>query len=226
MHSERDEQIADRGSAGTGSDPTRPDDDGANVHAAPITRNPPTQNSPVTQLMHAAAHGDSAAADRLFPLIYDQLLSIARSHMRRENSGHTLQATALVHEAYLRLVGSDSLTWTTRAEFFRASANAMRKILIDYARRRGRVKRGGERHREPLDAVDLAVTGDPAEILALDLAVTRLAETDPRATDVVQLRFYAGLSVEDTAAALGMSERTVKREWAFARAWLYQELRA
>lgn len=226
MHFEGDEQPVDCGSAGTEPEATLPDDDTAQVHDAASTRTPRPNDSPVTQLMHAAARGDSDAADRLFPLIYDQLLTIARSHMRQENSGHTLQATALVHEAYLRLVGGASLTWTTRAEFFRASANAMRKILIDYARRRGRVKRGGERQREPLDAVDLAVAGDPAEILALDLAVTRLAETDPRATDVVQLRFYAGLSVEDTAAALGLSERTVKREWAFARAWLYQELRA
>ena len=185
-----------------------------------------THDGAVTQLMHAAARGDGAAANQLFPLVYDQLLALARSHMRHENSNHTLQATALVHEAYLRLVGSASLTWTTRAEFFRASANAMRRILVDYARRRGRIKRGGERKREPLDAIDLAVSSDPDEIMALDVAVTRLAETDPRAADVVQLRFYAGLSVEDTAAALGLSERTVKREWAFARAWLYQALQA
>ncbi|MCA9255122.1 MAG: sigma-70 family RNA polymerase sigma factor [Phycisphaerales bacterium] len=187
---------------------------------------PPTADGAVTQLMHAAASGDAVAAERLFPMVYDQLLALARSHMRHENAGHTLQATALVHEAYLRLVGSDALSWATRAEFFRASANAMRRILIDYARRRGRVKRGGERGREPLDAIDLAISSDPAEIMALDAAVTRLAETDRRAADVVQLRFYAGLSVADTAAALGMSERTVKREWAFARAWLYQALDA
>lgn len=186
----------------------------------------PAQDGAVSQLMHAAARGDGDAAERLFPLVYDQLLALARSHMRHENPNHTLQATALVHEAYLRLVGSGSLSWTTRAEFFRASANAMRRILIDYARRRGRIKRGGERKREPLDAIDLAVSSDPDEIMALDVAVTRLAETDQRAADVVQLRFYAGLSVEDTAAALGLSERTVKREWAFARAWLYQALQA
>ncbi|MCB9854713.1 MAG: sigma-70 family RNA polymerase sigma factor [Phycisphaerales bacterium] len=178
----------------------------------------------VTTLMHAAAIGDSDAANQLFPIVYDQLLSLARSHMRNEGVGHTLQATALVHEAYLRIIGSEALSWSTRAEFFRASANAMRRILIDYARRRGRVKRGGERKREPLDAVDLATACDPADVVALDSAVTRLAEIDSRAADVVQLRFYAGLSVSETAAALGMSERTVKREWAFARAWLYQVL--
>lgn len=181
--------------------------------------------SAVTRLLQAAASGDSGAADDLFPLIYEQLLALARSHMRQESPNHTLQATALVHEAYLRLVGSNPLSWTSRAEFFHASANAMRRILIDHARRRGRVKRGGERKREPLDAVDLAVTSDPDEVMAIDAAVTRLAAQDQRAADIVQLRFYAGLSVEDTAKALGLSERTVKREWAFARAWLYQELR-
>lgn len=178
----------------------------------------------VTRLLHAASRGDNGAADRLFPLIYEQLRALARSHMRREEANHTLQATALVHEAYLRLVGSEPLSWTSRAEFFHASAQAMRRILIDYARRRGRAKRGGDRKRQPLDAVDLAVSVDPQEVLALDAAVTRLAERDRRAADVVQLRFYAGLSVGETAATLGLSERTVKREWAFARAWLYQEL--
>ncbi|MCG8405895.1 MAG: ECF-type sigma factor [Phycisphaerales bacterium] len=180
----------------------------------------------VTGLLHAAARGDNGAADRLFPQIYEQLLALARSHMHQENPGHTLQATALVHEAYLRLVGSDPLSWSSRTAFFQASAKAMRRILIDHARRRGRSKRGGDLKREPLDAVDLAVSSDPDEVEALDAAVSRLAERDPRAADVLQLRFYAGLSVEDTAAALGCSERTVKREWAFARAWLYQELQA
>ncbi len=180
----------------------------------------------VTQLLHAAARGDETAADRLFPLIYDELRELARRHMSHEHPPHTLQATALVHEAYLRLVGVDPLSWSSRAGFFQASAQAMRRILIDHARRRGRVKRGGDRRRMPLDAVDLAASTDPAEVEALDLAVTRLAERDPRAAGVVQLRFYAGLSVEETAAALDLSERTVKREWQFARAWLYQALQS
>lgn len=178
----------------------------------------------VTQLLHAASRGDEGAADRLFPLIYDELRALARSHMRHESPDHTLQATAIVHEAYLRLVGNDQMSWTSRAAFFQASAQAMRRILIDHARRRGRVKRGGGRRREPLDAIDLAVATDPAEVEALDRAVTRLGELDPRAAEVVQLRFYAGLSVEESAAALGISERTVKREWSFARAWLYQQI--
>ncbi len=186
----------------------------------------PESSGLVTQLLHAAGRGDHVAADRLLPLIYDELLALARSHMRHEKLGHTLQATALVHEAYLKLIGSDEISWTSRASFFQASAKAMRRILIDHARRRGRVKRGGDRQREPLDAVDLAVSADRDQVEALDAAVSRLAERDPRAADVVQLRFYAGLSVEDTAAALGLSERTVKREWAFARAWLFQELQS
>lgn len=187
---------------------------------------PTEPNSPVTQLMQAAGRGDNGAAERLFPLIYDQLRALARNHMRHEGLGHTLQATALVHEAYMKLVGSNQLSWSTRAGFFQASARAMRRILIDHARSRGRVKRGGDRRREPLDAIDLAESSDPEEVEALDAAVNRLAQNDSRAADIVQLRFYAGLSVEDTAAALNLSERTVKREWAFARAWLYQELRS
>lgn len=190
--------------------------DGSSENAEP--------NSPVTRLLQAAAQGDDRASDDLFPLIYDQLVSLARSQMRKENVNHTLQATALVHEAYLRLVGSEPMSWSSRAQFFQASANAMRKILIDHARRRDRVKRGGDRKREPLDAIDLAISSDPDEIIALDAAVTRLSENDPRAAQIVQLRFYAGLSVEDTAAAMGISDRTVKREWAFARAWLHQAL--
>lgn len=178
----------------------------------------------VTRLLEDAARGDHHAADRLFPMIYEQLKALARSHLRHEAIGHTLQTTAIVHEAYIRLIGSTSLQWASRAEFFRASANAMRKILIDHARRRGRVKRGGDRRREPLDAVDLAISSDPDDVEALDAAVTKLAARDVRAGEIVELRFYAGLSVEDTASAMGLSERTVKREWAFARAWLYQEL--
>ncbi len=199
--------MAARESADPGGDSTNHEPDGS-----------------VTRLLHAAARGDQSAADRVFPHIYEQLLALARSHMRHENANHTLQATALVHEAYLRLVGSDPLSVSSRAGFFRASANAMRKILIDHARRRGRGKRGGDRRREPLDAVDLAVSSDPDEVLAVDAAVTRLAESDRRAADIVQLRFFAGLSVEDTAEVLGLSSRTVKREWAFARAWLFKEL--
>ncbi len=178
----------------------------------------------VTRLLRAAAEGDSGAANELLPLVYDQLLAIARHRMQQESPNHTLQATALVHEAYLRLIGGEPVSWPSRASFFYSAAQAMRRILIDHARRRGRIKRGGEMRRLPLDAVDLAAAADPEDVQALDDAVTRLAGQDARAAQVVELRFYAGLSVEETAAALGLSERTVKREWAFARAWLFNEL--
>ncbi len=181
---------------------------------------------PVTRLMRAAAKGDGSAATELLPLVYDRLRAIARERMRQENAGHTLQATALVHEAYLRLVGDEALSWSSRAGFYCAAAQAMRRILIDHARRRGRIKRGGGMNRKPLDAVDLAVADDADDVLALDAALNRLAERDARAAKIVELRFYAGLSVEDTAAAMELSDRTVKREWSFARAWLFKELGA
>lgn len=180
--------------------------------------------APVTKLLHAVAAGEKRATDELLRAVYDQLLAIARNRMSRENPDHTLQPTALVHEAYLKLIGSDAVNWSSRAHFFHASAQAMRRILIDHARSVGRVKRGGKMRRRSLDAIDMALTSDGDDILALDAAVTRLAERDERAATIVQLRFYAGLSVEDTAAAMRLSERTVKREWAFARAWLYKQM--
>jgi len=137
----------------------------------------------------------------------------------------TLQATALVHEAYLRLLGGTQPPWNDRQHFFRAAAEAMRRILIEHARKRGRVKRGGKRVRVELTGVDLASDQDLDQILALDDAFRRLEQQDPEAADVVRLRCFAGLSVEETAQATGHSERTVKREWAFARAWLYDALR-
>lgn len=181
-------------------------------------------SAPVTKLLHAAAGGEKEATDELLRAVYDQLLAIARSRMSRENPDHTLQPTALVHEAYLKLIGSQAINWSSRAHFFHASAQAMRRILIDHARTCGRVKRGGNMRRKSLDAIDLALTSDGDDILALDAAVTQLAERDERAGRIVQLRFYAGLSVEDTASAMNISERTVKREWAFARAWLYKQM--
>src|SRR5262249_19377511 len=154
------------------------------------------------------------------------LLGIARRRMSAERHEHTLQATALVHEAYLRLLGDDgaALAWSSRAHFFSAAAEAMRRILIEHARGRGRVKRGGGRKRGPVDVIDLASAENPEDILALDAAICRLEERDPQAARIVRLRFYAGLSVEEAAEALGISPRTVKRDWAFARAWLYEQL--
>lgn len=166
-----------------------------------------------------------AAMERLLPAAYDELRALAKAQLRHERPNHTLQPTALVHEAYLRLAGSSAPPWHDRQHFFRAAAEAMRRILIEHARKRGRVKRGGNPIQVDITAADLASDHDPDRLLALDDAFGRLKEQDPDAADVVRLRFYAGLSVEETAAATGRSERTVKREWAFARAWLYEALR-
>lgn len=166
-----------------------------------------------------------AATRRLLPLVYDELRALARAQLRHERPDHTLQPTALVHEAYLRLVGGNQPPWNDRQHFFRAAAEAMRRILIEHARKRRRAKRGGGLVRVELSGVDLGVEQDPDRLLALDDAFRRLEQQDPEAADVVRLRFFAGLSVEETAQATGLSERTVKREWAFARAWLYDALR-
>ena len=164
------------------------------------------------------------ALNRLFSAVYADLRAAARAHLRSERSDHTLQATALVHEAYLRLLGGAYPAWNDRQHFFRAAAEAMRRILVEHARRRARVKRGGNPIRVSLTDVDSATQHDPAEILALDAAIRRLEEQDPAAADIVRLRFFTGLSVEETARMLEVSERTVKREWAFARAWLFDAL--
>ena len=178
----------------------------------------------VTRLLGEAASGDANAARELLPLVYEQLRSLARNRMRDERAGHSLQATALVHEAYLKLVGNRDIQWSGRGQFFGAAAEAMRRILIDYARARGGSKRGGERRRVPLSVVDLAAHHESEEIMAVDDAVSRLQEISASMGAVVRLRFYAGLSVEETAEVLGVSTRTVEREWTGARAWLFREL--
>jgi RNA polymerase sigma factor (TIGR02999 family) len=160
----------------------------------------------------------------LLPLVYEQLRELARHRMAGERADHTLQATALVHEAYLRLVGNRDLPWSGRAHFFGAAVEAMRRILIDYARARGGPKRGEGRRLIPLGVLDLAAEGQSEEIVALDDAISRLERVSVSMAAVVRLRFYAGLSVEETAEALGVSKRTVEREWAGARAWLFREL--
>ena len=170
------------------------------------------------------AAGREEALNRLFPAVYAELRAAARAQLRYERPDHTLQATALVHEAYMRLLGGAYPTWNDRQHFFRAAAEAMRRILVEHARRRARVKRGGNPVRVSLTDVDSATEHDPAEILALDAAIRRVEEEDPAAADIVRLRFFTGLSVEETARILDLSERTVKREWAFARAWLYDAL--
>jgi RNA polymerase sigma factor (TIGR02999 family) len=164
------------------------------------------------------------AVDRLIPLVYEELRTMAETHLRHERPDHTLQATALVHETYLRLLGDGFPNWTDRRHFFNAAGEAMRRLLIEHARKRGRAKRGGHQIRVSLSGVNLAVEQDPEEVLALDDAIRRLRDMDPSAAEVVTLRFFAGLSVAETARTLDVSERTVKRQWAFARAWLFNAL--
>ena len=164
------------------------------------------------------------ALNRLFPAVYADLRAAARAQLRYERPDHTLQATALVHEAYIRLLGGAYPNWNDRQHFFRAAAEAMRRILVEHARGRARVKRGGNPVRVTLTDVASLTQQDPAEVLALDAAIRRLEEQDPTAADIVRLRYFAGLSVEETAGMLDLSARTVKREWAFARAWLFTAL--
>ena len=184
----------------------------------------PAARQQLTRVLLDVGAGRAQASEQLLPLVYEELLVIARQRLRNERAHHTLNATALVHEAYMRLVGDTAGGWENRAHFFGAAARAMRQVLIDYARKRGRAKRGGDQPRIPLNVVDLAVEAPVEDVLAVDRAVEKLAAKDPRMAEVVQLRFYAGLSVEETAAALGMSERTVRREWSLARAWMMREL--
>lgn len=186
---------------------------------------PDAHSQAVTLLLQAASAGDEEAPSQLLELVYSQLRAIAQQRMAGERRSHTLQATALVHEAYLRLLGKQDAEWTGRAHFFRAAAEAMRKILIDHARARNADKRGGGKAALTIiNVADLAQEQDPSGILALDDAMVRLERVDRQAADVVRLRFYAGLSVEAAAETLEISPRTVRRDWAFARAWLRDAL--
>jgi RNA polymerase sigma factor (TIGR02999 family) len=178
----------------------------------------------VSRILRAAERGDAADLGTLFRLVYGRLRAIAARHMAGERDGHTLQATALVHEAYLKLVGGEPVPWEGKAQFYAAAASAMRRILIDHARGKRRVKRGGERRRIPLDALDLASRDDFEEIVSVDEAVRRLQGRDERLARLVELRFYAGLSAKETAEVLGVTDRQVRRDWVLARAWLQREL--
>jgi RNA polymerase sigma factor (TIGR02999 family) len=178
----------------------------------------------ITQILHAIARGDPSAADHLLPLVYDELRQLAARKMAQETPGQTLQPTALVHEAYLRLVDQQQTPhWDSRGHFFAAAAEAMRRILVDNARRKQAVKHGGGRGRVPLEEFH-RVTESPQDLLDLDDALTRFAAEEPDKARLVQLRFFAGLSTPDAAAALGISVATAERWWTFARAWLYSEL--
>jgi RNA polymerase sigma factor (TIGR02999 family) len=185
-----------------------------------------TANSGGQETGTAAVRPDPSRhpTSELFSIVYDQLRGLARRRMAEERVDHTLQTTGLVHEVYLRLQNSSQVQWSSRGQFFLAAAEAMRRILIEHARARGKLKRGGGRKRVLLNVLDLAAEDQIPEILALDEALQRLEQVSPDVAAVVRLRFYAGLSVEETAQALGVSPRTVKREWTYARAVLYREL--
>lgn len=175
----------------------------------------------VTRILAGAANlSREEVLERLVPVVYDELRELAAARLRGERPNHSLQPTGLVHEAYLRLAADDRTPWQDRSHFFRAAARAMRRILIDHARRRGRDKRGGGRHPVSLSALGTPTWDGPDDLLALDEALRRLEERDPRSAELVQLRYFGGFSVPETAEALGISERTVNREWTFARAWL------
>jgi len=184
------------------------------------------RSSEVTQILNQLRAGQETAATDLLPLVYSELRRLAGHKMKSEEAGHTLQPTALVHEAYLRLVGDDDAQeWENRGHFFAAAAEAMRRILIENARRRRSLKRGGGRDKLAISENDALIEfSDIDELLDLDAALTRLANDEPEMARLVELRYFAGLSVEESAKALGMSTRTVKRNWAFARAWLGREL--
>lgn len=181
--------------------------------------------SDVTHLLSAAQAGNALAAEQLLPLVYEELRRLAAHKMAHEAPGHTLQATALVHEAWLRLVRSEGQTWDNRGHFFAAAAEAMRRILIDRARRRQSAKHGGGWERLDLDQIDAPDTATDPLLGRVGEAVEKLALEDPRAAQLVTLRFFAGLSVEEAALALGVTDRTARRDWRFARAWLHDELR-
>jgi RNA polymerase sigma factor (TIGR02999 family) len=186
---------------------------------------PASEREGVTRLLADASSGDAAALERLLDIVYAELRAIAAQRMSEERRAHTLQATALVHEAYLRLFGTGNPHFANRAHFFHAAAEAMRKILIDHARARNALKRGGGKAALQIEGVaDLIDTPNLDGFLSLDDAISRLNGVDPQAASVVRLRFYAGLGEAGVAGALGLSERTVRREWAFARAWLRDSL--
>jgi RNA polymerase sigma factor (TIGR02999 family) len=179
----------------------------------------------LTRLLDAANSGDARAAEQLLPLVYDELRKLAARKLTTENPGQTLQATALVHEAYVRLVAGDTdRQWNGRRHFFAAAAEAMRRILVDHARRKKSRKRGGALARAELREESLAAPEGPDEILAVDEALAGLAATDPQAAELVKLRYFAGLSVDEAAQALGISPRSVDRLWAYARAWLQRAI--
>jgi RNA polymerase sigma factor (TIGR02999 family) len=182
--------------------------------------------SELTQILSAIEQGDPHAAEQLLPLVYDELRQLAAQKLAQERPGQTLQATALVHEAYLRLVDvQQAQHWNSRGHFFAAAAEAMRRILVDQARRRAASKRGGHAERQPLDAAELAAPAPDEQLLAIHDALDDLAATDPHAATLVKLRFFGGMTMTEAAEALGISVRTAHDLWAYARSWLHRQMR-
>lgn len=180
--------------------------------------------SDVTQILERVEKGDGKAAEELLPLVYEELRKLAAHKMSHEAAGHTLQPTALVHEAWLRLVSGPAQDWNSRNHFFMAAAQAMRRILIERARHKSRLKRGGDHQRVALEALDIATNADSDTLLLVEEALEQLTKADPVKAKLVELRFFTGLSLEEAAQILGVSTPTAKRYWAYARAWLFQEV--
>lgn len=190
-----------------------------------MTSPPTPANAQVTQLLQRAASGDAHVTDDLLPLVYDELRRLAAAQLAAEQPGVTLQPTALVHEVYLRLVGDGEVRWNSRGHFFGAAARAMRRILVDRARHNQALKRGGaDRQRIPIDDLSLIAEPAPSDMLAIDDALTRLEAYDPAKARLVMLRYFTGLTIDQTAAALDLTPAAVKAEWAYARAWMHREL--
>ena len=178
----------------------------------------------ITELLASYGRGDKESLDQLMPIVYDELRRQAARYLRREKAGHTLQTTALIHEAYVRLVDQRNMQWQNRAHFFGIAAQMMRRILVDHARSKKRAKRGGSDIRVSLGDAEVAAKDQELDVVALDEALERLARVDEQQSRVVELRFFSGLSVEETAEVMGISKSTVKRDWSMAKAWLHREL--
>ncbi len=189
-----------------------------------MKRSPPLQTPEITRLLAEWSNGSQEALDKLYPMVYEELRRIARRYMRRERPDHTLQTTALINEAYLRMIDQKNVHWENRAHFFSISARIMRRILIDHARKHQYAKRGGGAKKVSLDETAIVAKERAAELLMLDEALMTLEERDPRRSQVVELRFFGGLSNEEIASVLKISPNTVTRDWNMARAWLYKEL--
>ena len=179
----------------------------------------------VTRILEAIQKGDSQAPEQLLPLVYDELRKLAGHRMAGESAGHTLQATALVHEAWLRLVGSSQQSFENRAHFFAAAAESMRRILVDHARRKQSLKRGSGVVHEEFNEAAIMLTAPPDELLAIHEALDTLAEEDPSAAELVKLRYFVGMTMEEAASAMGMAPRSAERLWTYARVWLKREIR-